>query len=71
MVRNIHAIGRNMVEEAWTMKERRERTAYGVALSTERFNARQSIEEAKGFLEVAVNIIDEIRRTPADVRIRE
>lgn len=60
-----------MVEDAWTMKDRRERTAYGVALSTERFNARQSLEEAKAFLEVAENILDEIGRTPVKERIRD
>ncbi len=70
VIGRIRGIGRSMVEDAWTMKDRRERTAYGVALSTERFNARQSLEEAKAFLEVAENTLDEIRRTPARERIR-
>ncbi len=59
-----------MVEEVWTMKDRRERTAYGVALSTERFNANQGLEEARRFLHVAMNILDEIRKTPADERVK-
>lgn len=71
VIKNIRAIGRKMVEEAWTMKDRREKTAYGVALSTERYNAKESLGEAKVFLEVAVNILDEIRKTPAEKRIRK
>ena len=51
------------------MKDRRERTAYGVALSTERFNAKQSLEEAKAFLEIAESMLDEIRETPVSERV--
>ncbi|MEE8358401.1 MAG: HEPN domain-containing protein [Candidatus Hydrothermarchaeales archaeon] len=71
VIKHIKAIGRDMVEEAWTMKDRRERTAYGVALSTERFDANQSLEEARSFLNVAMNILDEIRKTLAEERIRK
>jgi len=69
VIRSLRAISRRMVEEAWTMKDRRERTAYGVALSTERYNAKEGLQEAKVFQEVALGLLDEIRKTPAGERV--
>jgi len=69
VIRGLRAISRKMVEEAWTMKDRRERTAYGVALSTERYNAKEGRHEAKVFQEVALGLLDEIRKTPAGERV--
>jgi uncharacterized protein (UPF0332 family) len=71
VIRQVKAIKKRMIEEAWTMKDRREQTAYGVALSTERFNAIQSLRGAKEFLEVAINILDEIKKTPIGKRVRK
>lgn len=70
VIKHLKAVGRDMIEEAWTMKDRRERTAYGIALSTEKYNANQSLRDARRFLGVAINILEEIRKTPARKRIR-
>lgn len=60
-----------MVEDAWTMKDRRERTAYGIALSTERFQAEESLEEGRWFLENVINLIDQIRKVPPNERVEK
>jgi uncharacterized protein (UPF0332 family) len=69
VIRRTKAIQRRMVQEAWSMKDRREKTAYGVALSTERYNAQESLRGASEFLEIIINLLDDIGKTPPDERV--
>lgn len=70
VIRRISALEKRAITEAWNMKDRRERTAYGVALSTERFNANESLDEARYFLEGAERLLKEITEVPAKERVR-
>ncbi len=69
VIQKLRAVEKRMVDDAWTMKDRRERTAYGIALSTERFQAEESLEEGRWFLENVINLIDQIRKVPPTERV--
>lgn len=68
VIQRLRAVEKRMVDDARTMKDRRERTAYGIALSTERFQAEESLEEGRWFMENVLDLIDQIRKVPPNKR---
>ncbi len=71
VIKKIRAVEKRMVDDAWTMKDRREKTAYGVALSTERHQAEESLKEAQWFVEKVLTILEQVKKVPPKKRVEK